>query len=97
MRLAENVEILMTSKMKLWKVTNNTVTGYDTYDAVIVAAETEEEARMIHPSTYEKNWDGKVSRSWAEWGAAKDNTVEYIGTTDREIPKGVILASFNAG
>ena len=84
------------SNKKLWLVKNEVVTGYDTYDSVIVAADTEAEARMIHPSDYKKDWDGSCSK-YGDWCAAKDAIVEYLGYTDRQLPSGVILASFNAG
>jgi hypothetical protein len=92
-------QLAMTSKdfnKKLWLIKNEVVTGYDTYDSVIVAADTEDEARMIHPSEYEKDWDGSCSKQ-ETWCAAKNAIVEYLGCTDRQIPSGVILSSFNAG
>jgi hypothetical protein len=38
--------------MKLWLISQDVNTGYDTYDSAVVAAETEEQARLIHPSQY---------------------------------------------
>jgi hypothetical protein len=94
----ETTDETIKSRSKLWLVTNTTVGGYDTYDSCVVVADTEEEARMIYPGVWygEKPWDGKV-RKYSDWGAAKDNRVEYIGETDREFPVSVICASFNAG
>lgn len=83
--------------MKIWSVVNNTVGGYDTYDSIVVAAETEEAARLIFPGYWYRTekWDGQRT---SEWGAAKDNIVEYIGHTDRDgMEEGIICASFNAG
>ena len=80
--------------MKLWLISQNTNNGYDTYDASVVAAKTEEEARYIHPSGA-TNWDGKMT-IYNSWVASKDVQVEYLGETDRDI-SGVVLASFNAG
>ena len=38
--------------MKLYLLSQDSVSGYDTYDAVVVAAESEDEARTIHPSRF---------------------------------------------
>ena len=35
--------------MKIWKLSQNQNGGYDTYDSIIVCAETEDEARNINP------------------------------------------------
>lgn len=81
--------------MKLWILTNNTVIGYDTYDSCIVAAETEQEARMFHPDGTKASFNpNTVDYSWCK--RLEDVQVEYLGATDRDI-SGVILASFNAG
>lgn len=98
--------------MKLWKISQSVNYDYDTYDSAIVAAETEDEARMIHP-------EGKLDRhqpsvwdsgrySWiyriyssefrdTSWAPPSDVTVELIGTAKPGTKAGVILASFNAG
>lgn len=81
--------------MKLWILLNNTVRGYDTYDSCVVAAETEQEARMISPNGNDLfGKDQWRNSTWCK--APEDVIVEYLGTTDRKI-SGVILASFNAG
>lgn len=76
--------------MKLWLISQAVNGGYDTYDAAVVAAETEEEARSIHP--HATSWDSSV---WAH--NPEDVVVDYIGTAAKGTKKGVILASFNAG
>ncbi len=96
--------------MKLWKVSRTDRIGYDDYDSMVVAAETELEARTYHPGGYVRakfdggfwywvwdggNLDGKRYNDSC-WGRVEDLRVEYLGTTDRDI-RGVILASFNAG
>lgn len=92
---------------KLWLVERTDRIGYDEYDSMVVAADTEEEARYTHPyKALEANIvDGRFYNwVWASTGDAyydsswqpKELTVEYLGTTDRDI-KGVVLASFNAG
>jgi hypothetical protein len=82
--------------MNLYLLEQSVNNGYDTYDSVVVAAETEEEAKFIHPSEYEKNWDGKDCR-FSDWCDVKDISVTLIGTATTDTKKGVVLASFNAG
>ena len=38
--------------MKLWLISQTENEGYDTYDSAVVAAETENAARLIHPSSH---------------------------------------------
>ena len=78
--------------MKLWLITQTESGGYDTYDAAVVAAETEAAARNINPSD---DWGRKWSLSWA---SSPDNVVaSYIGEAKEGTEEGIILASFNAG
>lgn len=95
---------------KLWLVKRSDRIGYDEYDSMVVACDTEVVARHTSPSQryfwdYEvKKWykidrEGKKDyHVWFSGWTPKPTTltVEYLGTTDRDI-KGVILASFNAG
>ena len=74
----------------LEQVENN---DYDTFDAMIVAAETKEKAKTIHPSGKLGTWGDKYS-SWASDPSYV--TAIFIGTGDHESGE-VILASFNAG
>ena len=70
---------------------------YDCYDSCVVAAESEETARLIYP-------DAKKDGSWAsdeqaieQWTTPENVEIELIGTAAFGIQKGVICASFNAG
>lgn len=76
---------------KIWQTENN---DYDTFDSAIVYAETEDEARNIHPNGI--GWDHWLGiKSWA---SSPDKVmVEKIGETSLDVKSGVILASFNAG
>ncbi len=80
--------------MKIWKIYQDHITGYDTYDSAIVAAETIEEARKVHPDG-PSGWKRKVGLTWCldpdQVGAI------LIGEAEQNVPHGVILASFNAG
>lgn len=82
--------------MKLFKLKQSVNSAYDTFDSMVVAAESEEEARRCHPMTL---WDSPEDESlWdGVWADPGDVSVEYIGEAAGHVEKGVILASFNAG
>ena len=63
--------------MNIYKLENFTVTGYNTYDSCIVTANSEGEARQIHPNYIDACWseskcvwvhnDGwKLSKTWCK-------------------------------
>lgn len=97
---------------KLWIVSRTDQVWYDEWDSMVVAAETKEEALTYHPGMYAKaklvegywKWfrDDPASSLHGEpcdpsgWSSMDKLTVQYLGTTDRDI-KGVVLTSFNAG
>lgn len=87
--------------MKLWLVTRNGSGGYDTYSDFIVAAETEDEARLTHPDGFH-TWNGRKWRQpdhdWNDgsWTAPSNVTVKEIGTAADGVT-GVQCASFHAG
>lgn len=82
--------------MKLWLISQRQNNCYDTYDAAVVAAETEAEAKRMHPAGYPLDHDGRwASGTWCE--SADDVTAECIGEADGAIERGVVLSSFNAG
>lgn len=85
--------------MKLWRISQTVNRGYDTYDSAVVAAETEEAARMTHPDIDAKpDWHHEPGR-WrlAAWAAPNRVRVEYLGEAREGHPAGVVCASFNAG
>ena len=101
----------LTSKsktMNLYLLYQDINDDYDTYDQVIVAAESEEEARQIHPIGFvthikDGKWYGTrqngeeyefYSSVWVCASEIDRIDVELIGTTHKK--KGVVLASFNA-
>ena len=83
--------------MKLFLISQNEHTSYDTYDSAVVAAEYIDEARNMDPSGENgelMKWDKK---SWA-WCSSPDLVkVKYLGEAAVGIKQGVICASFNAG
>jgi len=66
---------------------------YDTFDAMVVAAETKENAKAIRPDGKRMEWGDKYS-TWASDPSYV--TAIFIGTGDHESGE-IILASFNAG
>jgi hypothetical protein len=97
--------------MKLWVISQDKNNDYDTYDSAIVAAETEELARVIAPGDGAHYWSTD-HEAWCsthnnkpDWGLYGDQTwthiryvkVEYIGEAKEGTQSGVIVASFNAG
>lgn len=97
--------------MKLYKLTQNENTGYDTYDSAVVAAENEDDAKKNHPSRhyrwsdtndcwmfqYSDGTEEKYERRYSDWTHIRHIKAEYIGEAKEGTKKGVILASFNAG
>lgn len=85
--------------MKIYLLSQSKNNDYDTYDAVVVTAESEDEARQIHPTGVE-NWikiESNEAVRGATWVMLADVKVKYIGTAKRGAKSGVILSSFNAG
>lgn len=96
--------------MNLYKISQREKTGYDTYSEAVVAANSVEEARRIHPHAFFKwiedhvHWAPSFSdkapvreecRAWAN--NIENVKVEVIGVADSSVEPGVVLASFHAG
>lgn len=84
--------------MKLFLIKQDVNNDYNTYDAAVVCASNEEDAKSIHPS------DGKevpdihgIDREYGTWSGKKDVSAEYIGEASANVIRGVICSSFNAG
>lgn len=82
--------------MNLYYLTQDSNNDYDTYDSVIVAAKSEDEARVIHPAGEPlPHWNPWEQSSWVP---SPDLVKVYlIGTAIEGTEQGVVLASFNAG
>jgi hypothetical protein len=55
--------------MKVFKISQNDVNGYDTFDSAVVIAENKKEARQIHPynkigSDWNIYYDKKLKQFW---------------------------------
>lgn len=84
--------------MNLYLIWQEENMGYDTYDSGIVCAENIDEACKIHPNSNYKGYSQKDWENDLEWATSPENVhCRLIGKAESYIPKGVILASFNAG
>jgi len=81
--------------MKLYKISQDTNYGYDTYDSAVVCAENEDEARKIKPY-YPEESNYIYDTAWVGEKNIHTIKVEYLGEADKKIKKGLIIASFNA-
>lgn len=81
------------TRMKLYKISQEEYTGYDTYDSAVVCAETAEDAAKIHPR--DDDWPAWCPSVWASTPA--NVTVVEIGIANENTQRGVVCASFHAG
>lgn len=95
--------------MKLYLISQNLLTKYDTYNSAVVSAESPDDAKDIHPDnsvTHVKNdkWFGTYAKggeyqtepdTWVRYSEIGHIKVEYLGETEKK--RGVILASYRAG
>lgn len=73
---------------------------YDTYDSVVVAAFSEDDAKLINPDGSKDNVgsDAYHHLNGGQWVCKLDQIeVKLIGIAGADVLRGVILASFNAG
>ncbi len=87
--------------MKLWHISQEKNNGWDTYSDAVVAAETEDAARNIHPCVYYSKYMSSDSKymgwDFSTWVSPSDVVVKYIGEAVEGTEAGVICASFHAG
>jgi hypothetical protein len=82
--------------LKLYLLTQNETTGYDTYSACVVCAENEEDAKKIHPRFYgdPSVWDTE----YPEWATTPKNVnSQLLGVADEETGKGIVLSRYHSG
>jgi len=77
--------------LKVFLLTQNQHEGYFTYQGVVVAAESADEAKKIHPS-------GESFSHLREWADSPDKVeAKYLGEADASIPKGIVCATYVEG
>lgn len=81
--------------MNLYKISQDEVDDYDTYDSAVVAAPNEARARCLHPSGYQDDIPNDSNSTWTN--DPSKVKVELLGTAIRGTKEGIIVASFNAG
>jgi hypothetical protein len=81
--------------MKLYHIRQSEAKGYDTFSDMVVCAESEEDAKTIHP--YGDWGDGfwGASSTWCK--SPEQVTAKYLGEAVDGIERGIICASFHAG
>lgn len=77
-------------KLNLYLIHQDVNNDFDTYDSAVVAAESDDDARSIHPSGNDE-WDDDT------WCKPDQVKVTMIGKAEDNMKRGVICASFNAG
>lgn len=93
--------------MKLWRISQDKNNDWDTYDSAVVAAETEEEARVTYPGESDYRWSGStwqyhttdgqvINMSGYSWVDPAAVDVQFLAD-GYEGPAGTVCASFNAG
>lgn len=79
--------------MNIYKISQEVNIDWDTYDSAVVYAESEQDARAMHPAGRDdgEDWDKRT------WASQEDVKVEFLGTVGGNVEPRVIVASFNAG
>lgn len=86
--------------MNLYLISQRVNNDYDTYDSAVVCASDEADAKTIHPGNREDGTpEGSNSRDadYGTWTCQSNVKVEFIGIAQKDMKRGVVLASFNAG
>ncbi len=85
--------------MKLWLISQNQKTGYDTYDSAVVSAKDMTSAALMNPANGGRNeWDSPDDNYCGSWCDSFHLVkVKLIGNALKGTEAGIIVASFNAG
>ncbi len=80
--------------MNIYLISQSENNNYDTYDSAVVIAESEDKAKIMHPSG-KMDWDGKSA--YYSWADSSNVAVKLIGNANDDEESAIICASFNAG
>jgi hypothetical protein len=96
-----------TEKLKLWLISQDANSDWDTYDSAVVVADSEEAARLIFPADYDQPpvWSGDAWRyahgsimTSSGWTTPDNVKAECVGIAADGLKAGdVVCASYNAG
>jgi len=88
-------------EMKIYELSQDKNTGYETHDCCVVVAENEEDARRMHPFGDSFNLNNtewwKDASKYDTWAHPTHVKAILLGTARLDLEAGVVLASFNAG
>jgi hypothetical protein len=80
--------------MKLYLLEQSDTTELDKYDSCVVCAENEEDAKTIHPN----GGIFIINKTFSSWVVNTESIIcKEIGKATKDLARGVICASFNAG
>ncbi len=96
------MNINMNINMNIYKISQTTNRGYDTFDSAIVIAASPKAAALIHPQwihdPQQLYVDGIDDDAYSSWTNSNNVTATYIGKASNKFKKPqVVMASFNAG
>jgi len=99
--------------MNIYLVSQSTNTDYDTYDSMVVIAQNEKQAALIHPEAklfkqflneldvIKKSLEIRIEDDdyeYSTWTAAKNVTTTLIGVAHEKYKEPtIVMTSFNAG
>ena len=84
--------------MKLYKVWQDEVSGYETFSDMVVCAEDFLQAASLHPYSKRHPNDNNWSSNSGSWCTTPEMAhVEYLGEAVAGLSVGVICASYHAG
>jgi len=84
------------TKMYLYLVKRTDAGDYDTYDSFVVCCESKKVALNCHPSS-EWYYDRALTNKCSSWTTPENVKVTKIGLAHKNMAKGVVIASFDAG
>lgn len=83
----------------LWKLSQYSIRGFDTYDSCVVAACSEQEAKEVYPNRFYTMKEARRLQLNREWPTDTEEIyAEKIGRAEENVePNTLIISSFNAG
>lgn len=76
----------------IYLVSQNVNREYDTWDSLVVAAKSEDEARKMTPIEGMDDWQIR-----AAWAPVEHVKVKCLGTAAADVSVGILQSSYNAG
>ena len=83
--------------MKLYLLTQDDNSSWDSFDSCLVCAENEEDAKSIMPD-FNEGKPFEPSRKYGTWAFTIEGVrCKEIGIANLDVKRGVVINSFNAG